>query len=182
MKFLYPLLMIAGQSWLSRLEIVVMSCSSGSYSVRVTRHYTTDPREETAVLRSGSINLLTMTYRGNAYDYYNVCLTPGRTYTLRLMDEYGDGWSANSYIELTYGGQRVVYGTLLTGYLADIDFFMRSNLFPVIIPTTEAPSFIEEYGLYFLLCFGGGFFIIVLIAAIVSCSKSKKTLPKQPTK
>jgi hypothetical protein len=98
------------------------------------------------------------------------------------MDEYGDGWSANSYIELTYGGQRVVYGTLLTGYLADIDFFMRSNLFPVIIPTTEAPSFIEEYGLYFLLGFGGGFFIIVLIAAIVSCSKSKKTLPKQPTK
>ena len=108
-------------------------------------------------------------------------MTTGVTYTLRLMDEYGDGWSANSYVELTYGSERIVYGTLIAGYVGDIDFYIKPNIIPYL-PTTEAPSFIDQYGIYFLIGFGGGFCIVALVAGIMQCSKSTKTMPKQPTK
>lgn len=159
-----------------------MSCSWNQLSIKVTRHYGSDPREETAIIKSPTKTLLTMKYTGSVTNYFYICVSPGVTHTLRLMDEYGDGWSSSSYVELTYQNQRVIYGQLLVGYVVDLNFVVsRTPVIPVL-PTTEAPSFIEQYGLYFLFGFLGVFILIMLIVAISSCNKNKKALPRQQTK
>lgn len=90
-------------------------CSSNEIEATVTRQYGSDANQEYFRIypSSYSSNILTA-IRGLNSDnyktqYYSICLEPGKQYQILYQDIGHNGWSTNSYVQITYYGYQIHY-------------------------------------------------------------------------